>query len=340
MTMRRIVASSLLLVTLAGCRSRGEIDILERELRLHEDKIYQLQDELQGAQAELEACQRENDALRAQLDRGGAGATTAPPPRSRTPAPPAPEADVAPPAESAPQVELGTPATREDLPGPAPDDPADSEIELQSGHIPAAARLAGISIHRLLSGGRDFDGHAGDDGLAVVIEQRDAAGNLVRAPGRLRLALEDPSQRGHWARIAQWDFSAAEVKAHYRQTATGGGLHFDLPWPGRPPEVSRLRLVAQLTDSSGKVFAAAQMIEVNPPADWGPRSPGWGDPASEPTAPRRPRPLPDRAGASRRLGAEGAAGTTNAAAPVSARPPSSHDLPTGRAVRPTWRPYR
>lgn len=71
MMFRRFALLWLACLTAAGCHARnGNRELLERELRLQEDRIYDLEDELAAANRRLEACQRELQ------DRGGAGAAT------------------------------------------------------------------------------------------------------------------------------------------------------------------------------------------------------------------------------------------------------------------------
>jgi hypothetical protein len=67
--MKRIlyVGTLALLLALPGCRSNGSQDLLERELRLQEDKLYSMESCLCDYQQRLESCQRENDTLRQQL---------------------------------------------------------------------------------------------------------------------------------------------------------------------------------------------------------------------------------------------------------------------------------
>jgi hypothetical protein len=44
-----------------------------------------------------------------------------------------------------------------------------------------------------LSGGRDYDGRPGDDGVTVYLRPRDADGDIIKAPGRITIQLLDNS---------------------------------------------------------------------------------------------------------------------------------------------------
>ena len=64
-TIHGLVASAMLFLT--GCRSDLSQQLLERELRMQEDQIYQLQDELQDKCVRLDMLNGENASLRKQL---------------------------------------------------------------------------------------------------------------------------------------------------------------------------------------------------------------------------------------------------------------------------------
>src|SRR4051812_37516191 len=65
----------------AGCRSNPEHQLLERELRLQEDKIYHLQAMLEDCHAMLDSSRRENESLKREVTSGdrAAGAEPLPP---------------------------------------------------------------------------------------------------------------------------------------------------------------------------------------------------------------------------------------------------------------------
>lgn len=64
------VAIAIAMLFSFGCRSDLSQQLLERELRMQEDQIYQLQDELQNASARLDRTAGENSSLKRQLGFG------------------------------------------------------------------------------------------------------------------------------------------------------------------------------------------------------------------------------------------------------------------------------
>src|SRR5262245_23395028 len=57
--MKRSVATLVLLCgLLLGCQSTGRKDLMTRDLRLQEDRIYELEDMVEQLECELESCRR------------------------------------------------------------------------------------------------------------------------------------------------------------------------------------------------------------------------------------------------------------------------------------------
>ena len=71
MRTRWICAALLLLLAPLGCRSRGELDLAERDMRIQENSIFKLQEYINQYQQMLEDCQAENASLRKQLAEAG-----------------------------------------------------------------------------------------------------------------------------------------------------------------------------------------------------------------------------------------------------------------------------
>ena len=101
---RTLALFPLALTALGGCRSDLNQQLLERELRLQEDQIYQLQDELHFKGSRLDRMAVENASLKKQLGIVDADASlprgSSPPPGVAAPAKPA-----VPPTLTAPTVE-------------------------------------------------------------------------------------------------------------------------------------------------------------------------------------------------------------------------------------------
>lgn len=66
-TVRLVALAATASLAAVGCKSNIDQQLLERELRLQEDQIYQLQDELVSRQSQLERREVENASLRKQL---------------------------------------------------------------------------------------------------------------------------------------------------------------------------------------------------------------------------------------------------------------------------------
>lgn len=127
-----------------------------------------------------------------------------------------------------------------------------------------------ITLNRMMTGGHNVDGHLGDEGLIVVVEPRNADGQVVRARGKLSLVVLDAAERGEAARVARWDFASGEVAARFREGVFGKGLKFELRWPNRPPSHRDLRLYARLTTEDDRILEVDGAIRVELPG----RTPG------------------------------------------------------------------
>jgi hypothetical protein len=110
-----------------------------------------------------------------------------------------------------------------------------------------------------------------DEGLQVVVEPRDAAGQVVPASGIMAIAVIDPSGEGDAARLARWNFSAEQVAEKWQSGASGAGLHFTLQWPNAVPTRDDLMLFVRLTTEDGQQFVAEFALRPtsgNNPAAW------------------------------------------------------------------------
>ncbi|MFM8378137.1 MAG: hypothetical protein ACKOB1_02315 [Planctomycetia bacterium] len=167
-----------------------------------------------------------------------------------------PSGGAAPPAQIAPPALDGVP--------PLPSDPATrgasatSEIKRLSHEESLSAE--GKITHLVINPGRttcfDGDGDGTSDGLAIVFEPRDADERLVTAGGDVTITATDPAAPGgpEGAPLATWQIPSTEALAHFRRTSRARGLHFTLPWQGRPPAGDHVRLFVKLTTFDGQSF--------------------------------------------------------------------------------------
>lgn len=276
-------------VAAQGCKSHGNSELLERELRCQEDRIYQLEDELDEMCNALESSRRENQALKKEVSGGDKGPGQSAPSVS---VPGAPSVDGVPsldaPAVESPSIEAPkyefvprhrsnrtleeAPQFEEvphsDSPEPQMIDPSDEappfkrashERPVLSGDSRTITRLA---VNRQLTGGWNSDQKHGDEGIFVAFEPRDSQSKLVEAAGDVSIVVLDPGKSGAEARVARWDFTTDEAEQHFRKGAIGRGLQFELPWPSNPPTSRDLRLFVRLTTMDGRKVETSSKIRV------------------------------------------------------------------------------
>lgn len=166
----------------------------------------------------------------------------------------------APPATIAPPTLDGVP--------PLPDEPGARGASATSETTSPIRRLSheeslsaeGRITHLVINPARtscfDGDGDGASDGLAIVFEPRDADERLVTAGGDVSIVAYDPTTPGgpEGAPLAKWDIPSAEALAHFRRTSRARGLHFTLPWQGRPPAGDHVRIFVKLTSFDGQSF--------------------------------------------------------------------------------------
>jgi hypothetical protein len=148
LTVCRTILLGSLLAALSGCQSGGNTELLERQLRIQEDRIYQLEDELERHCKMLQACRKENQTLKTATPTPAATPTTAP--ASKSPAPVSPPPDLTP-----PKLELDLP------PVPPPSSSSGAEMILPGPKLtapsigePVAGRLpSGSTLQIRVPGG-------------------------------------------------------------------------------------------------------------------------------------------------------------------------------------------
>jgi hypothetical protein len=289
------------LLVVSGCRATDpSIELLESEMRCMEDQLYALDRQLDLTFQQLTSANNSNRALRrelAEIQRDRAQTRTAPTPKTAPPAVDVPEIEQFDEQDlTIPRIELGpestegptsteraapqaqppaqTPGGSESAPSTLPQTPSPSPgtspPQLEENlddftHIHgtnADVQVSRITLNNRLTGGYDFDGRPGDDGLLLVIEPQDSTGQYVPLPGDVVIEVTDPASTGPDSRLARWEFDAAETVGYIKTSLLGRGMHIKLPWPGHVPESERLRVTVQYQPHSGDVLSVTRDIRV------------------------------------------------------------------------------
>jgi outer membrane murein-binding lipoprotein Lpp len=279
----RITALAVAGLLLAGCRSGGNNELVERELRWQEDQIYELEDALDSCESQLESAQRENAALKKEL--GGGDRDRDPQPLS-TPMLDFPSGPAAPARGNRPNAKQRTAAPLVE-PGVEIDPGEEFTPDIQAEGASSSKRITDQRVDRIvlnkqLTGGSNHSGRGGDAGVLVVFEPRNRAGQLLQVPGDVSIAVLDPTLQGPQSRVARWDFTAQEAGRQFKKTALGRGFHFELPWAGEPPTNKKLRLYVRYVAPDGRKLLTDMNIDIAPPTNREARS--W---RSVPTGSRR-----------------------------------------------------
>ncbi|HUY93159.1 MAG TPA: hypothetical protein VMV10_30800 [Pirellulales bacterium] len=372
----RFAGALLLGIAVSGCRTNISRDLLEQELRMQEDKIYELEGLVEEYQQQLDSCQRENQSLlkerpapHAKSRRQRLDDEELRPPTVELPGGDPPPYD-GPPVISPPDPNVPDGQRRDEFEAPPPSNarlpnaisvPGESNTELPQFEKPvedeapaednsADDKTAGdetvtqISLNRKLTGGHNVDDKPGDEGLMVVIEPLDASGQLIEAPGDVSVVVLDPAQEGEAARVARWDFTVDEAAEHIKRTPLGDGLHFDLRWPHGPPANRTLNVYVRFTTLEGKKLQLEKQIEVRLPGDSGTNdsAPAWTKidqplPGPDIASPDAASPPRAKATAIRPAPDDAEAESSDAAARKTERPKSER---TGRSSGAKWTPYR
>ena len=286
----------------AGCQGnpqvRRVVDSYNAENRQLEDYIYLLEQDIQ-------VLEQENAHLRKRIEGGGgSGGDSSTPRRGLLPrggrsegaSPPGLDIETpeipSPPRPEAPRP-LNKPAVPEELDvgptlegpskSPAKKPPNDARPALAELPVPPEAKpepevadtkVTHIHLNPLHTCGADFDHSPGDDGLSVLIEPRNAANRFVPLAAPVSVVVLDPNKNGEEARIARWDFTAADVAERITK-GEARGIQLKLPWPGKPPAGAGLEVFVRYETPQGQKLQADKEIFLAVPGQfsnrWTPR---------------------------------------------------------------------
>lgn len=263
--MQRSCILAVLLIALVGCQQPNPCrDLLRENFELNEWILQQeihideQQRKISNLEAQVAAIdtfeEGASDIEPPSIDFGGDGGAAPAFPRPGDPGNPLD--DEVPPPPFTPQGDGANPGTAAEgalneldliLPGlnGRPGMPVDSIGQVES-----------IKIDPRRTRALNLDGVPGDDGLVVVFEPRDAEEEPLAVLADLTIVAVDPSLPDHLARVARWDYEAAEVRDLLVQTRQGPKVVCQLLWPNVPPSSSRLQLYVRMKSDDDREFQA------------------------------------------------------------------------------------
>lgn len=265
-----LAASLALATTLLGCQTGGNTELLEHENRQLCEDITQLQLELhdkdvqmQHLSRQVESSDKDDDDTNQDTDNGGSsngnGGGDAPLPKvdmgEPTPLFPDPEKSGAPPSGD-----------------PPAGDPAAETRRSSPRDLPTDRNVYEVTLDPEATGGHDSDPSSpGDDGLMVVVEPRNKAGQLVPIAGEITVSAWDTSlleqfkndpARRRQAHVGMWKLNPSTAAAAIQRDAEGPKIFLQLKWPAARPRHDELRIYVRFRTADGRQLVTDSPVGV------------------------------------------------------------------------------
>lgn len=122
-----------------------------------------------------------------------------------------------------------------------------------------------VIINRTGTRGHDVDGVAGDEGLNLLVQTKDARGQVLLQAGELTVSIIDPKQK---RRIGLWKFLPEETELFFvNDEIASDGVLLHLPWEENVPERSRLLVHVRFVTPDGRVLKTSGDVLIKPPGN-------------------------------------------------------------------------
>jgi hypothetical protein len=141
------------------------------------------------------------------------------------------------------------------------------------------------------TGGHDCGSGLGDDGIQVVLQPLDCDNQPVKVPAAALIQVQEITPEGLKAPLSTWQIPPEQLRQSWRTGLLTNGFVVILPWKIWP-STEKVRVVAQLRLSDGRVFEADKDVTLRLPPVARRRSMPRADVTIEPPV---PKPGPDGA---------------------------------------------
>ena len=109
--------------------------------------------------------------------------------------------------------------------------------------------------------GRPSDSLGGDDALEVMVEPVDSDTQVIKAPGRLHIEVQEVSTEGLKTPIASYDVSSDQLRRTWQSGLFNTGYKLTLGWKVWPGS-EKLRVLTRFEMVDGRVFEADKDITI------------------------------------------------------------------------------
>lgn len=108
------------------------------------------------------------------------------------------------------------------------------------------------------SGGADYDGQPGDDGVTVYLRPVDREGDAVKVPGDVTIQLYDLAAPPNRNLVGEYKVPVDQVGRLWHGKLLARHYTIKCPWPSTPPAHSELTIRALFVDFLTKRVVSAQ----------------------------------------------------------------------------------
>jgi len=109
-----------------------------------------------------------------------------------------------------------------------------------------------------LSGGADYDGQPGDDGVTVYLKPVDRYGDVIKVAGDIRIQLYDLAAQPDRNLIGEYFVPIDQVAKLWHGKLLTNHFTIKCPWPKGPPEHDEVTIRAVFVDYLTKRVVSAQ----------------------------------------------------------------------------------
>ncbi len=150
-----------------------------------------------------------------------------------------------------------------------------SQPNSESKKSPQDRRVVEIAFHAPLCRGKNFDEGNEDDGIYLVLQPKNQAGEVISEIGNLTIIAAEPKNEGEEPRFARWEISAAQASESMQLTGTAQGIHLSLPFQDTRPSGDRIVVYVRMELPNGRRVINEHTLFVKNRSDrslWLPRS--------------------------------------------------------------------